>query len=96
VHTADSGRAGIEQFREHGAEIGVVLLDMQMPGMNGERAFEELKELDAGVRVVLMSGYSESQATHRFLGKGLLAFLQKPYDYDTLLRVVADALESEA
>jgi CheY-like chemotaxis protein len=94
VHTADSGQAGIDQFRVYGADIGVVLLDMQMPGMNGERTFDGLKELDEGVRVVLMSGYSESEATQRFMGRGLLAFLQKPFDYDTLVRVVVDALDA--
>jgi hypothetical protein len=39
-----------------------------------------------------MSGYSESEATQRFLGKGLLGFLQKPYDFETLSRTVGEAL----
>jgi len=92
VITARGGVEGVAAYRERAAEIGVVLLDMQMPGMNGEQVFDELKRIDPSVRVILMSGYSESEATQRFLGRGLLGFLQKPYDYETLLSVVAEAM----
>ncbi|MFN2251435.1 MAG: response regulator [Anaerolineae bacterium] len=92
VLTAHSGPAGIERLAEHGRDVGVVLLDMQMPGMNGELTFDGLQEVAPSVPVILMSGYSESEATQRFMGRGLRAFLQKPFNYDTLLRVVGDAL----
>ncbi len=81
---AASGEEAIALYRERGAEIALVLLDLTMPGMNGEQTFAALKALDPQVRVVLTSGYSESQAAGRFVGHGLAGFLHKPYDMDQL------------
>jgi CheY-like chemotaxis protein len=44
--------------------------------------------------VVLMSGYNEQDAISRFAGKGLAAFLQKPFTAQALQQRIAEALES--
>jgi signal transduction histidine kinase/CheY-like chemotaxis protein len=92
VLTAADGRDGLEQYRERRHEIDLVLLDMKMPVMNGEETLAALRVHDPGLRVVLMSGYSEREATRRVADHGPLSFLQKPYDYDTLLATVNAAL----
>ncbi len=79
VITAGDGREAIEIYRMRGHEIAVVLLDLTMPHMNGEEAFRELRRIDPAVRVILSSGYSEHEIAARFSGKGLAAFIQKPY-----------------
>ena len=55
---AKDGATAIQLFRENGAEIGLVLLDLSMPGLSGEQTFEELRRLDPTVRVLLSSGYA--------------------------------------
>ena len=84
VLTANDGREGVERFRAGGADIRAVLLDLTMPHLDGEAAFRELRELRPDVRVLLMSGYNEQEATSRFIGKGLAGFLQKPFKVETL------------
>lgn len=79
VLTANDGYEGVERFREHAADITAVVLDLTMPRMNGEEVFRELRMLQPDVRVLLMSGFNEQEAVHRFLGKGLAGFLQKPF-----------------
>lgn len=79
VLLATEGRAGIETFRTHAAEITCVLLDMTMPHPSGEEVLQEILRHKRDARVILMSGYSEQEATSRFVGKGLAGFLQKPY-----------------
>jgi FixJ family two-component response regulator len=69
----------------------VVLLDMTMPGMSGEELFGELRKIDPSVRVLLSSGFSESDAERRFKGKRLAGFLQKPYTPRTLAAKVREA-----
>jgi two-component system cell cycle sensor histidine kinase/response regulator CckA len=55
-----------------------------MPVMSGEEAFRRLKEIVPDVRVLLSSGYNESEAIRRFTGKGLAGFIQKPYSSTVL------------
>jgi DNA-binding NarL/FixJ family response regulator len=78
----------VDLFRRHGLELDAVLLDLTMPGMNGEAVFRALRQLRPGVRVVLMSGYDEQSAADRFAGEGLAGFVQKPYRVDELLGAV--------
>ena len=79
VLTAEDGKHALEAFRRHQEEIDLVLLDMTMPRMDGAQVFAELRQIDTSVPVILTSGFSESDATARFPGKGLAGFLQKPF-----------------
>jgi CheY-like chemotaxis protein len=85
VLVAGDGEEGVEVFRTHRAEIGAVILDVTMPRMGGEEAFRHLRSIEPRVRVILVSGYSEQEATSQFAGKGLSAFLEKPYRPTVLL-----------
>jgi DNA-binding response OmpR family regulator len=84
VITAADGREGVERFRAATDEIRAVLLDLTMPYLDGEGAFRELRLLRPEVRVLLMSGFNEQEAIHRFIGKGLAGFLQKPFRMESL------------
>jgi len=93
VLAAVDGAQAVEVYRARHAEIVAVLLDMTMPHMDGEEACRELRRIDPDVRVVLSSGYNESEATTRFKGMGLSGFIQKPYRSEDLLAVMRVALE---
>ncbi len=92
VITAEGGERAVELFRERGAEIDLVLLDLRMPGMDGRRCLELLQELDPGVRVVLSSGYGEHEARKRLAGLVPTAFIQKPYRTAALLEIIRRVL----
>jgi len=92
VLTANDGVEAVETFRVHRESIRLVLLDMTMPRMSGEKAFDELRRIDPSVRVILSSGFSEQDATTRFTGEGLAGFIQKPYRPEKLLEIVRAAL----
>jgi CheY-like chemotaxis protein len=95
VLTAADGSEAVRCFREHGNEISAILLDMTMPGLNGEETLQELRCLPHGeqARVILSSGFSEGEAGERFVGKGLAGFLHKPYTAKELIAKVQMALE---
>ena len=71
----------------------LVLLDLTMPGMDGEAVFRELLGLRGNVPVLLMSGYNEQDALARFAGKGLAGFLQKPFTVEQLIEKLRHVLE---
>jgi two-component system cell cycle sensor histidine kinase/response regulator CckA len=81
---AADGKQAIELFREHAEEIACVVLDLNMPQLDGVGTFRELKRLRPNVQVILCSGYNEQEATQHFYGEGLAAFIQKPYHLQDL------------
>jgi len=93
VLEAQNGLEAIQLYPQHAEDIRIVLLDMSMPKMDGEETFRELRKLNPDVRVILSSGYSETESTQRFNGKGLAGFVQKPYLPDTLQKAVEKALQ---
>lgn len=88
---AENGREGIEIFRALEDKISAVLLDLTMPGMNGDEVLRSLQNIRPDVRVVLSSGYDQNEVVRQFAGKGLAGFLQKPYTVAALLNRIADA-----
>ena len=92
VLTAGGGREAIRLFREHQNEVNCVLLDLTMPDLDGAETFRELRRIRPDVRVILTSGYSEEAATERFAGQGLAGFIQKPYQLETLIARIQEAL----
>ena len=90
--TAVDGRDAVAMFREHVDEIGCVILDLTMPRMDGEQAFRELRRIRSDVRVIMSSGYNEQEVTQRFAGKGIVGFIQKPYELQALAATLREAL----
>ncbi len=92
VLTAQDGYEAVEIFRDHGEDCCCVIVDLAMPRMNGEETYRELRTLRPDVRVVLTSGHEEREASSRFSGSGLAAFVQKPYTYTRLVDAVRRVL----
>jgi CheY-like chemotaxis protein len=92
VLVAQNGQDALELLARNGCEIHLVLLDMTMPKMGGERTIVELKKIKPDIPVVVSSGYSEAEVIPRFQGFGLAGFLQKPYSTVTLAAKVKKAM----
>ncbi|MDG4554196.1 MAG: response regulator, partial [Candidatus Competibacter sp.] len=92
VLTAADGQEALALYRNQRDEIALVLLDLTMPGMDGETTLRELRRIDAKVRVVISSGYTEGEIAPRFAGNALSGFLQKPYTLTALTQCLRDAM----
>lgn len=92
VRTATDGAEGVRVYSEHHDSIDCVILDMNMPILDGEEVFWALKAISPDARVLLMSGYAEQTLLGRFRGAGLAGTLQKPIRAATLLREIAAAV----
>ena len=93
VLTAADGQEAIEVFREHTDEISVVLLDLIMPRMNGEKAFHELRRIKSDIDIILCSGYNQQEALGEFTDKGLAGFIKKPFEFEELIQKLRAILE---
>jgi PAS domain S-box-containing protein len=86
VITADDGRDAVEKFSRYSADVSAVLLDLTMPRLSGEETYEELVKIRPDVKVILTSGYSETEACRRFGRRAIAGFVQKPFEYQVLMR----------
>jgi len=96
VIEAADGVEGFGTFVRHRSSIRLVLLDLTMPRMSGDEVFSEIKRLAPEVPVVLMSGYSQQEATAALQGRGLAGFLSKPCSVREALAVVHRVLGHSA
>jgi two-component system, cell cycle sensor histidine kinase and response regulator CckA len=92
VLTAADGVEGLMTFRLRQKEIVCVILDFVMPRMDGPTTFRELRRIDAGVPILLSSGYNEQELAPRFSDRKLLRFLKKPYKSNQLIAKLRELL----
>ena len=71
-------------FELHRDAVGIVLLDMIMPGMGGKEAFLKFKALDPQIKILLCSGYSIHGEASRIMELGCDGFIQKPFNIKEL------------
>jgi DNA-binding NarL/FixJ family response regulator len=89
VDRARNGAEGVELALR--LEPDVVLMDVQMPVMDGFEATRRILQRLSGTRVVLISGQNDADAPDRARLVGASAFLRKGCDVDELLDAVAGA-----
>ena len=96
VQAAGSGREALDLITTCPGQFDCVLLDFAMPDWDGLEVLRRLREVDAQVPVVLVSGFSTVATLARFEGLGLTGFIQKPFDVETLVDVVNRTLGRRA
>jgi CheY-like chemotaxis protein len=87
-----AGLEAVDLLRRHADQISLVLLDLTMPVMGGVEALRHFRSIREDVPVLPSSGFNESDAVHRFAGKGPAGFVQKPYTGAQLAGKVQDVL----
>jgi CheY-like chemotaxis protein len=87
---ARSGDEGVAVYGRHRDQISAVVLDVQMPGMDGPQTLAELRELDPGVPCVFVTGNSPNYTPGELAARGATV-LSKPVTPAELGRAIRDA-----
>lgn len=89
VEMAVDGEDGVARFKETPADFDLVLLDISMPGINGDEAMALMRAVDQDVPVLLSSGFKrDGESLGISLVENHTHFLQKPYNQQDLLDAV--------
>jgi CheY-like chemotaxis protein len=94
VLEAPGGAAALALVAAHPGPIDLLVTDVVMPGLQGHQLGKQLSDIRPGLRVLYVSGFTESSVVDQgVVGEGI-AFLPKPYTVDALGRAVRLALDN--
>ena len=94
VLCAEDGLAAIEILKENC--VNVILSDVAMPRMDGNKLLKLAKSIIPEVEVILMTGHGKTEMGIEALHEGAFDFIQKPFTKLTLNKTVKQALEKQA
>ena len=96
VMTASHGLEGVEIFQSDPTAFRLILLDINMPHLDGPAALCEMRRVRNNVKAILSSGYNEPSVLNCLSGDGPSAFIQKPYALEDLRNVVRRVLQDDS
>ena len=84
VQTAINGVEGVEKFKQ--TKPSLVIMDGDMPILNGFEAFKQIKGIDKNANVIIVTGFSEfTSKSQEAINLGLIKVISKPLGVDELL-----------
>lgn len=91
VVEARDGREGLKLFQEH--QPGLVLLDINMPHMDGLETLAALRKLSATVPIIMLTSVSEEMVVEQCVGQGASYFIRKDVPAGELAAALRVALD---
>jgi CheY-like chemotaxis protein len=96
VLEAATGAEALVVSRHPECEIHLLFTDVVMPGLSGRRVAQLVTGERPAIRVLYTSGYTDNAIVHHGVLDSGLAFLEKPYTVEAMLRKVRDVLDADA
>ena len=94
VTACKGGAEAVDILKTDPGGVDLILLDLSMPGMSGLEALQHLRAIRPDIRVVMSSGYNESECRRMLHTQPVSGFLQKPYTLAMLEKTIEAAINS--
>jgi len=94
VLTAYDGENAMEVFSEFESDVQCVILDLNMPGLDGQSCLERLLSRSPRMKIIVATGYLERERRKEMIESGASGFITKPYRFTDMLRELKRALIS--
>jgi two-component system nitrogen regulation response regulator GlnG len=91
VVTAETAKHGIELVKKHKPDA--VVLDVRLPDMSGLDAFNDMRDIDSRLPVIVITAHATTETAIEAMKRGAFEYLLKPLDLHELRNAVASALE---
>lgn len=89
VTKATNGEEALHHANEQAFDLALV--DLKMPGIDGEEVLGILKKRHHFIEVIIMTGHGSSEAAVACLERGVFSYLPKPYELETILEILRQA-----
>ncbi len=86
VFLADRVDGGIELLREKKPDL--VIMDIRMPEKSGIEGLQEIREIDANVSIIMLTGYGDLETAQKAIRFGANDYLQKPFDVNEIQEII--------
>jgi len=93
ITTADGSLKALETFRKSPRDFDLVITDMTMPKLTGDRLSQELKKIRTDIPIILCTGYSDKLADKSAVDFGVQDFMAKPIKQADLIKIVRNVLD---
>lgn len=94
AHSVASGEEAVDFYKSNGDSVDLVVMDLGMPGMGGQRALAEIKAIDPKAKILIASGYSTKDNEDQSLSNGASGYVTKPISKNDFLKAIRGALDS--
>ena len=94
VGTAGGAAEALQQIKAQKWDI--LLLDIQMPGMDGMELQQRVKEIDSGATIIFITAHGSVETAVKALKEGAFDYVTKPVDPDYLSHLVTNALKARS
>jgi CheY-like chemotaxis protein len=94
VITAADGQKAVELYTEHAEEITFMLMDINMPVLNGVEATLRIRHINPKLPVLFMSGYPREEVMDRFEHQAHTEFIKKPFESTSLTAMIRSVIEA--
>lgn len=88
VYAADDGTEALRLLDIHGASIGIIVTDLDMPGLDGISLAKEARTRHPGVAIVFMTAFADQLDRTKALGGDRITALAKPFPLDKIKQTV--------
>jgi len=76
-------------------DTSCLIVDVQMPGMNGLQLQSHLAAAGCGIPIIFITAYDDKESRQRAMQAGAVAFLGKPFGDEHLLQTIRSALRQD-
>jgi two-component system cell cycle sensor histidine kinase/response regulator CckA len=92
---ANDGKEALRIYKEHSREIALVISDVGLPALSGDKLFLAMKEVNPSVKMLLASGFVDPELKTGILKQGVKEFVQKPYVLSEILSKTRKVIDSD-
>lgn len=90
----DNGPEALEQVKAH--DFALVILDLKMPGMDGQEVLQKIKEFDKNIEVIMLTAVRDIKSAVQAIKLGAYDYATKPFEAEELLTLLEKALEKRS
>ena len=91
--TVGDGKRAIKEVKMRSPNL--VLLDIKLPGMDGMKILEEMKQIDKDLIIIMLTGYGDIKGAVRAMKLGAFNYITKPFDNEELILTIKKSLQTQ-